>query len=136
MDIQKQQSRAAELPTNPFGKQKKSGSGGIQQSSSYNRAKDVAFKTTGKKQFKTDGYQAPRIISKTKAVHTNSVPGLNLARTIDDNSRESLQMEFPEENSDLVINYENQLRLRGVSLDNRLASKTIKDEFERKKYGR
>ena len=49
MDIQKQQSHAAELPSNPFGKQKKSGSGGFQQSSSYNRAKDVAFKTTGKK---------------------------------------------------------------------------------------
>ena len=76
-------------------------------SSSYNRAKDVAFKTTGKKQFKTDGEQAPRIISKTKAKHTTSVPGLTLARTIEDNSRESIQLDFPEENSDLIISYEN-----------------------------
>ena len=49
MDIQKQKAKAQELPGNPFGNQKKSGSGGFQQSSSYNRAKDIAFKTTGKK---------------------------------------------------------------------------------------
>ena len=40
-------------------------------------------------------------------------------------------MEYPEENSDLIVNYENELRLRGVSHGNRLASKVIQDEIER-----
>ena len=116
MDIQKLKPYAEELPNNLFVKPRKSGSGCLQLSS-YHRAHDVAFKTTGKKQFKTVGEQAPRIISKSVAQHQTAVPNLTLARTtIEGNSRESLQIEFPEENSDLLVRGEdNQLRLRGTS---------------------